>query len=596
MSASAIRVGRQLAVALVLAAAAVVFLAFVTPAGLYLGNRLEFTAPLPRLMLQYVPFVLPLALAGACLGALLPRAAFARASTLIATLLVLLWLQGNILIWDYGVLDGRAIDWSRNEWRGWLELSLWIGVLLLSDAFRARAGRTIFNVSIALVLVQASVVAISFAGSDSDRQQKPPASDDVAGAMSEFSGSGDVLHIIADGFQSDVFHDLLVARPGGERVQRAFDGFVFARDHLGAYLYTHMSVPALLSGQLYTNQEPREAFLARAMGHQSILAAAHRAGYDVEIAAPAGALPSLYRRVAGARLLEIPVAEHANSWRSARDEALLLADLTLFRLLPHHAKRLVYNEQSWFLQLMFGSTLAEGATFFAHNALLRELAAKAKVGQSRPTYKLLHLMLSHNPMVAAPNCRYAGTVLPGTRSNVQVQAGCSLASIAVLLDRLRTLGIYDESTIVVTGDHGTWLAPEALKRDEDAKRRLVGMAFSANYVGQAMPLLLFKPPRAHGPVQVVESPTWIVDTAATIAEAAHIPGDFSGTSVLRTRNDVRPRRFLAYDYTRDEWLAPYLSEIREFIVTGPVQSDASWSRGETFAPPEGAAGRGDTSP
>ena len=48
----------------------------------------------------------------------------------------LLWLQGDVLIWGYGSLDGSFIDWQREAWKGYVDSSIWLAVLVAAVSWR----------------------------------------------------------------------------------------------------------------------------------------------------------------------------------------------------------------------------------------------------------------------------------------------------------------------------------------------------------------------------------------------------------------------------------------------------------------------------
>src|SRR5690606_15396530 len=56
--------------------------------------------------------------------------AFNRYIGLLAALAVLVWVQGHLLVWDYGPFDGRSIRWMDAAWRGVFDLALWLTVLV----------------------------------------------------------------------------------------------------------------------------------------------------------------------------------------------------------------------------------------------------------------------------------------------------------------------------------------------------------------------------------------------------------------------------------------------------------------------------------
>jgi hypothetical protein len=108
-------------------------------------------------------------------------------------------------------------------------------------------------------------------------------------------------------------------------------------------------------------------------------------------------------------------------------------------------------------------------------------------------------------------------------------------------------------------------------------------------IGHARPLFLVKPARAQGALRVSQAPTWIIDTPATIADAAGLPASLPGVSALRLGEDApRERRYYSYDYLRSDWTARYLAPLREYVVLGRGNRVASWSRGRRLEPPAGS--------
>jgi hypothetical protein len=377
--------------------------------------------------------------------------------------------------------------------------------------------------------------------------------------------------------QTDIVEDLL-AEDGG-RLARDFDGFTLFEDNLGAFPYTHMSVPAMLGGLAYDNSEVQGPFLDRALGPGSIFGAAKAAGYEVEVGEPGGGLVEVYRHVRDAQVIALPDSPVA-SWRGDRQDRLLLGDLVLFRILPHFAKAYVYNDGEWLLQGLFGNTSMPGRSFLTGVSFLRDLSRQARVDDPRPSYKFLHLMLSHRPMVMNADCSYAAHVLDPSRAHVRDQARCAFRELNALIARLRALGIYDNTTIVISGDHGTFIAPGSIASGSPDAKRAYAMGLPPTNIGQARPLLLVKPAHASGALRHSSAPSWIIDTPATIADAAGIPAQLPGTSAFRIDPAApRERRFNVYEYVKSDWSSDYLAPMQEFLVNGRSDRVDSWSRG-----------------
>ena len=87
--------------------------------------------------------------------------------------------------------------------------------------------------------------------------------------------------------------------------------------------------------------------------------------------------------------------------------------------------------------------------------LQRELAARLSAADRPPTVKFLHLFDTHLPMVLDERCAFTGETVRWSRANYKVQVGCSLEAFRAVLGALRRAGVYDNTAIVLLGDHGT---------------------------------------------------------------------------------------------------------------------------------------------
>ncbi len=88
------------------------------------------------------------------------------------------------------------------------------------------------------------------------------------------------FHIVLDGFQSDVFPEILEAeRP---TLERSLSGFVFFDDHAGAFPTTMVSVPAMLTGTAYRQEQPLQKYIRDHFQKGSIFGTLRARGYRVD--------------------------------------------------------------------------------------------------------------------------------------------------------------------------------------------------------------------------------------------------------------------------------------------------------------------------
>ena len=101
-----------------------------SPFSIYQGNLSEFQIPLLNLMVGYLVPALFIAALLFWTGRLLQYNQ--RYISVLLALGILIWLQGNIFTWEYGLLDGQGINWQAGIWRGFFDGVIWALLIFLS--------------------------------------------------------------------------------------------------------------------------------------------------------------------------------------------------------------------------------------------------------------------------------------------------------------------------------------------------------------------------------------------------------------------------------------------------------------------------------
>lgn len=540
------------------------------PAVLYNSNPGEFRASLvevmPTLLLAAAALLLMLLAA----GFFLPEKLFPIYVSVLLALGVLSYLHGNIFVWDYGVLDGTDLSLA-SSWKGWVDGGLWLLALWGAVRFRNSIARQAWMIASTLVVLQligttiAASQATSVPGGPEDESFEPPS------GLSSFSAHSNIVHLILDAFQSDIFEELLDEEPS---LSEAFDGFTFFRNATTPSAVTYLSVPSALSGRVFRNDKPISEFMAEALNGKNLFSAAKERGWDVDLAVGtwwnkrSPAFSNYYR---------IP-SPYTSGQEYRRSSALLLADLSLFRQSPHFLKAWIYNGQSWLFSSLASDDEALRFEHFAHLAFLDDLTGDLSTGRPRPVYKLMHLITPHAPQVVGDSCGFAGEVLPYTRENFKRQSKCTLESILRLFEEMRNKGVYDSSVIVVHGDHGGGVSFTMSTREggsinsKESRHRLWGAP---------LPMVLVKPRATHGPLHVSRAPVELPDIPATLASLLGWEETFPGRSMFDIREDERRVRSYYWSslHRTDAFAKDYFDSLLEYRIEGSVFQEASWSRG-----------------
>jgi Sulfatase len=540
---------------------------------IYAGNVQEFSAPFWNLVVQLLPMMAAVTGALVLIGIVLPTRIFQHYVVALAALAVVFWAQGNLMVGDYGVLNGQDIDWSGHAWRNWYELVLWVTVPVVAVFFARALFSTAVFASRILIVLQALLLAYTTVQADPETRAKWQGAPDT---IFELSSKQNVFHFVLDGFQSDAFHDILAAERA--EIDRQYAGFTFFKNHLGAFPTTIVSIPALLTGTVYRNQEPMRRFIARQFRRTSMFKTMRDQGFQVDVVSGL-----IYDKAPATTYYRLP-NPYVSYDAYVRFAGWQLADLALFRHAPHLLKPWIYNDQSWRLQTTLGrSSDATGRRHLpvSGQAFLADYTSRMHVGTDRPTYKYLHVGIPHWPVSVDADCHYIGPQRL-YRPNYTQQARCGIRRVGEFLDKLRELGLYDDSLIVISSDHGVALPPEGFTGDRD----VFGGPLS-EIAGSALALLIVKPPRATGSVRISEAPTAITDIPATIVDTLGLQNPFKGRSAM-TLDESAPRRrqFAVYLWNSSLWQADFFPYMDVFTVNGRVADGSAWKDEEPIYAPD----------
>ena len=567
------------------------------PHTIYHANRGEFSSGFTDIawpwLLLAVAATWSLLLGIGCLICLLSLRLTRLYAALLLAFGILFWAQGNLWVGDYGALDGRAIEWDRLAVRVPYELAVWAVVPFLAVVLSRSVGRfAAFTAQLFLVL-QLGALAITWGGAADERQageaEPPP-------ELFQFSPERNVIHVVLDEFQSDVFGAML--EEDRAWLDRTFTGFTFFDDHLGAFPSTSFSMPAMLTGKEYRNGQPAREFVRQVFSEGSIFASLNRAGYAIDATSimprpwfedwfgPDGSPV----RAGGARYKIVKPFVSRADYREFTAHQLL--ELSVSRHVPHVAKRALSENPAWFdrvFVLNSARTEASQRRHIASNsaAFFGQFIDAMDLGRDRPAYKLLHMGMPHRPVVLNADCGFIDV----TRFSLQSYLGqsrCAINLVATFLDRLRDFGIYDSSLIIISSDHGTDLRPLGFSGKSASLPAFQGASIArlSSIAGASRPLMAIKPIGQIGALTVSDAPTAHIDLPATVLGLLGLPADLGQQQMLE-RDPAIPRRrvFGMYDL-RSRFPEGNLDRLDLLTVERNSTDATGWSLMHSIMPPD----------
>ena len=487
---------------------------------------------------------------------------------------VLLWVQGTILVADYGLLLGEGLDLSRHVWRAPYEIALWLVGIGLAAVFARRVSAVAPFGSQLLIALQLIVLVLPLPAAEREARVDAPAWSLPPDEIYQLSRDQNVIHVVLDGFLSDTFAQFIEEERS--TFDRDFSGFIFFADHLGAFPTTKASMPAMLTGIAYRNEMPIDSFISANIRDRSIFRMLAEQGYQINAVSfigydhPPASFPN------GQDTVRYTIPTPYGSYRDyVQFAAVQLLDMSLFRHVPHGFKSRIYDDQAWLLQGWYSERQqGRNAEASNHAAFLEEFAGRMTIARDDPVYTFIHVSIPHPPYVLDAECSFMGPA-GTTRASYAGQARCGLVVVQGVLERLRSLGVYDRSAIVLTSDHG-W---DELWPDHPLRGVATPAGDLADVGVRAMALMAVKPAGATGPVRTSYAPTAITDVPATILDLASVENArLSGQSALEIDPNVSRRRTYAdHDWRQGSWSRPYLDLLHVFSVDGRIADPTAWS-------------------
>jgi hypothetical protein len=567
------------------------------PMSLYLGNQGSFTLEAFELL------TLGLLGLGISLAVLTPTLALvqgkyhARLVALTFAIALCLWVQGNVLAWNYGPFDGRSFDWASYSAYGMIDTTLWI-VVIAAGLILARVLFPLARFA-SILLVSIGIVQLGIAYFQSPPPETLPSIKRFAiENENKFSYSQDqnILVLVLDAFQGDIVDEIFQHH---DDLRDAFAGFTLYRNAVAGSNFTQLAIPAILTGQIFDNAQPRSEFMRHAYLNYGLPAILKRAGVETELYPWIGwANESIYfdESVASnvVALTEQPSRQQLFSEQKAK-ELLNLLDLAFFQTLPHYVKPHIHNDYQGFL-LYYATWMTPQALKtavssdheFGVDTFLRSAQREFRVDRSGTVFKYYHLYGAHQPLNVNENLEFTGQSFPFTRENYVNQVTAVLKATAEFLDLMKSSDIYDESMIVIIGDHGKGTTPDVHIRTPGHGEIPSAVAgYNRNFrrdKARAVPVVLVKPPGAAFELLVSDSPVSVIDVPATVLAELGIEDSHTGVPVGTWNYDSpRPRRYAAFDFTATK--GDYVGPIVMYQVVGHSWDDDSWSVESVLAPP-----------
>ena len=381
------------------------------------------------------------------------------------------------------------------------------------------------------------------------------------GGFHRLSSQRNVIHIVPDTTQGAMVQDLFESDPA--RYAQIFDGFTLFSQAMGRYPSTYPSVSYYMTGQSldpdrdYTVSQPfRWDYIRKTLRDDSIVSTLALNGFRTfGFQCCSLYCVSVYSACSVGDVFDGRPLEHDGTNAAVRR----LLDVAFFQATPLVVRRHIYNDGEWFLK-------AARRRERTYSAIMDAFLAQMTTDGRAESYNYFHLAGAHGPLQFDERCRYIG-IQEITHENQRRQLACAMLQVERLISSLKRLGIYDQTMIVVNGDHGTPGLPSSRASGTTGP-------VSDFLIGTASALVLIKPMHARGPLKVSAVQASIGDIPATVGDALGLNKRFPGESLFRLGGADRDRDYFMYDEGERTSGLQALPNLRRYRVRGTCSTSA----------------------
>ena len=457
-----------------------------------------------------------------------------------------------------------AADGQEVPWGDYTKITLgsgaaWVAIVAASVLLAVRKPSAAKGVSVvvSLLLVLTSAVSMGAAiSAHAAEYDRPYVTNEGLYSVSKKSN---VIVFILDFYDTQTLDKVVADYPD---VLDELGGFTWFRNSVGEMIPTRFGIPTLVTGRtidtskdVFDTQQIRDWYQQNNLV-DDIVAQGYSAGIYSD---------SVYASELQNKALNVHALEGLRT--KGLSSIIQLVQCSLYRNMPWAVK----PSLRYYTDDLNRSVIAQDGTDDAGTAYVTDDASYydrlverrlgADDGSANGAFRFIHLMGDHAPYTLDEKAQRVSM----EDTDKYRQGAGAFTIVSEYLRQLKELGVYDQSTIVITADHG----------DYD---------WSANLTQPVSPILLVKPAGtdAGAACQVSQVPTGHMDYAATIRESVGM--DVSEPTVFEVSDEPRTRYF--YNNEQDQTPDSSHADLGEweFRIDGDVLDFSNWTKTGRFWP------------
>lgn len=391
-----------------------------------------------------------------------------------------LYIQGNWTFINYGEMDGTPINWAAYSHWAVVDTAIWFLIVFLIFFlinFRVKYHTVCAYIMLGVVGMEALTLGVIYISSN---ETSKPDVDFMLEGGHEFqlsSNKNNIIIICADGFDGSDFLPVLEEEPD---FKQYFDGFTFYEDTCGTSLYSEESGITLLTGNQFEAGLTFDENVNQAYVNSDLYNILEENHYDTYLYLQKEKMVS--PMIAGQVANYSPEKEKIENIAAFKE----IYKMVSFRYMPHIIKKYFWYTTMDFLKLKAG----KNSLYYNYDVYdLIQTQGVIAEETDQNIYQFYWIQGPHEPANTDRYCHKLDRIIAmedEAYADSQFEQTIGVVRMyTALIDALKEAGIYDNTTVIFTADHGWDIRPN--------------------------PCLLVKPANSHGELALSDVPVSMIE-------------------------------------------------------------------------------------